>query len=413
MLCHMKIWLKYLIGALLGLVLALVFPPEDTRIRETLAFLFDLSMRIGRYALLPLMLFSVPIAVFELNEDKEFWKNLGHFILVLVAGVAALSFVGVLAAIIANPARIPLVTDASPSAVIPGFRELLMSVFPESPFSALISGAFILPAYFLAILVGLAFSHDRAITKPVVILFDGLSRIFYQINSFFVEFLGILIIVMAANGIFLLRTVPAGDVYRPLLITVGIEILIAALVLIPAALWFFGGRKNPYRVLYALLAPSLAAFVSGDVAFPLGTLMKHAKESLGIQRRSNALVLPLAAVFGRAGSALVSSTTFIGVLSSYSNIGVSPGSLLWILLATPAISILLCSAPDRGTMTSLVILCSLYGKGFENGFLIVLPVALPLIAAGAFLDTLWAGCAALILARRSGHAQEKEARFFI
>ena len=41
-----------------------------------MSFLFDLSIRIGRYALVPLVLFSVPVAVFEQNEDKEFWKSL-------------------------------------------------------------------------------------------------------------------------------------------------------------------------------------------------------------------------------------------------------------------------------------------------------------------------------------------------
>jgi hypothetical protein len=57
--------------------------------------------------------------------------------------------------------------------------------------------------------------------------------------------------------------------------------------------------------------------------------------------------------------------------------------------------------------------CALYGKGFENGFLIAAPVALPLVAMGAFLDALWAGAASLLLARKSGLAQEKEARFFV
>jgi hypothetical protein len=71
------------------------------------------------------------------------------------------------------------------------------------------------------------------------------------------------------------------------------------------------------------------------------------------------------------------------------------------------------ASPDRGTMAALMSLCALYGKGFENGFLIAAPVALPLIAIGAFLDALWAGCASILLARHTGLAQEREARFFI
>ncbi len=413
MLGHMKIWMKYLMGAILGAALALAIPLENAPLRNALGFLFDLSIRIGRYALVPLVLFSVPVAVFELNEDKEFWKGLGRTILVLVAAVAAMSVVGVLVAAIVRPARIPLVADAASAGKVPGIRDLLFGVFPDSPFAALVAGQFLLPTYFLALLLGLAFSHDRSATKPVVVLFDSLSRVFYQINSFFVEFLGVLVIAATARNVLELRAAPRADVYRPLLLTVGVEALVVTLVVLPAALWFFGGRKNPYRILYGLLAPSLAALVSGDLYFSLGSLMKHSKESLGVRRRANALDIPLAAIFGRAGTALVTSTAFIVVLSSYSNLGVSPGNLLWIVIFAPFATLLVGSSPDRGTMAALMSLCALFGKGFENGFLIAAPVALPLIAIGSFLDALWAGCASLLLARRAGFAQEKEARFFI
>jgi Na+/H+-dicarboxylate symporter len=409
----MKIWMKYLLGAILGIALALALPLDDAGLRSALGFLFDLSIRIGRYVLVPLVLFSVPVAVFEQNEDKEFWKSLGRTLLVLVAAVAALSVIGVIVAAAVRPTRIPLVADAAASAKVPGIRDFLFALFPESPFAALASGQFLLPTYFLAILLGLAFSHDRAATKPVVQLFDSLSRVFYQINSFFAEFLGVLIIAATARNVLELRSAARADVYKPLLLTVCIEALVVALVVIPAVLYFFGGKKNPYRVLYALLAPSIAALVSGDLYFPLGSLMKHAKESLGIRRRANVLDIPLAAIFGRAGTALVTSTAFIVVLSSYSNLGVSLGSLLWIVVFAPVAVIFVGSAPDRGAMAALMSLCALYGKGFENGFLIAAPVALPLIAIGAFLDALWAGSASILLARSSGLAQEKEARFFI
>ena len=413
MLATMKIWMKYLMGAIIGAALALAIPLENTGLRNALGFLFDLSIRIGRYALLPLVLFSVPVAVFEQNEDKEFWKGLGRTILVLVAAVAALSVVGVVIAAVVRPTRIPLVADAVSVGKVPGIKDLLFAIFPESPFAALVSGQFLLPTFFIALLLGLAFSHDRAATKPVVLLFDALSRVFYQINTFFAEFLGVLIIAATAHNVIELRAAPRADVYKPLLFTVGVEALVVALIVLPAVLWFFGGKKNPYRVLYALLAPSLAALVSGDLFFPLGSLMKHAKESLGIRRRANTLDIPLAAIFGRAGTALVTSTAFIVILSSYSNLGVSFGSLLWIVIFAPLATLLVGALPDRGSMAALMSLCALYGKGFENGFLIAAPVALPLIAIGAFLDALWAGCASLLLARRAALTQEKESRFFI
>jgi Na+/H+-dicarboxylate symporter len=413
MLAAMKIWIKYLIGATLGAILALAVPLEDAWLRNTLNFLYDLSIRIGRYALLPLMLFSVPVAVFQRNEDKEFWKGVGRAALLLLASVAALSLVGVIVAATVQPARIPLVTDA-PSASRPtGIKDLLLSIFPESPFAALLSGKFLLPALILAALVGLAFSHDRAATRPAVQVFDSLSRIFYQINSAIAEFLGILLIAASARCVIEFRAAARTEVFLPLLLTVGIEVLVVSLAVLPAVLYFFGGRKDPFKAIYGLLAPALAALASGDLYFALGPLTRHAQENLGIRRRYNALDIPMAAIIGRAGTALVTSTAFIVVLSSYSGLGVSPSRLLWIVAVVPFAVLLTASSPDRGAIAALMSLCSLYGKGFENGFLIAAPMALPLMAAGAFLDALWAGCASYLLAKRSGGTQEKEARFFI
>jgi len=285
--------------------------------------------------------------------------------------------------------------------------------FPPDAASAATGASVGATAFVLALVIGLALSHDKASTKPVLLLFDSLSRIFYQVNTFLAEFLGVLVIAVTSRNVLELRAAPSSEVYVPLLLTVGIETVVVALGVLPAALYAFGGKKNPYRTLYALLAPSLAALVSGDLYFPMGALVKHAKESLGARRRCNALALPLAATFGRAGTTLVASTAFIVVLSSYSNIGVSLGSLLWLLGAAPVATLLLGAAPGKGTTAALMTLCALYGRGFENGYLIVAPIALPLVLMGTFLDALWAGSATLLIARREGQAVEKESRFYI
>ena len=93
--------------------------------------------------------------------------------------------------------------------------------------------------------------------------------------------------------------------------------------------------------------------------------------------------------------------------------GISFGSLLWILVMTPVLALLMGAAPGNGTMAALMALCSFYGKGFENGYLIIAPMALPLVCLGAFLDTLWAGCVSLMIAKDTGQIQEKEVRFYI
>ncbi|MDA8409431.1 MAG: cation:dicarboxylase symporter family transporter [Treponema sp.] len=409
----MKIWLKYLIAALVGSAIALVLPASDAGASKVLSTIFGIAVHVGRYALIPLVFFSLPVAVFELNEDREFWKDLGRAALFLVISVLAFTLLGVLGAAIFHPARIPLVADSAAAIPVPGVAQYLDAIFPSSVFATLIQGDYLLPVCLLSVFLGLAFSHERALTKPAILVFDALSRAFYHINAVFAEFLGILIIGVSAWSVFELRSALSGDYYRPLLLVVGVETLVMALVIVPLALFLLLDRKNPYRYLYAILGPAIAGLMSGDAYFPLGSLMKHVRESLGVRRRASALALPLAAIFGRAGTVLVTATTFVVVLASYSDLGLSAGTLLWILGAAPLVTLLLGTIPGTGTMTALVALSALYGRGFENGYLIAVPVALPLSAAGAFLDIIWAGVVSLVLARREGYAKEREARFFI
>jgi Na+/H+-dicarboxylate symporter len=409
----MKIWMKYLLGALIGTAIALVLPASDAGASKVLSTLFGLAVHIGRYALVPLIFFSLPVAVFELNEDKEFWKDLGRATLFLLVSVFVFTFIGVVVAAIFHPGRIPLVADSVAAMSAPTAAQILATIFPSSVFATLTQGDYLLPICFLAILLGLAFSHERALTKPAILLFDALSRTFYQINAFFTEFLGVLVIAVSAYSAFELRKALTGELYRPLLLVVGVETAVMALVIVPLALYFLLGRKNPYRYLYALVGPAIGGLVSGDAYFPLGSLVKHVRESLGVRRRASALAIPLATIFGRAGTALVTATTFIVVLASYSDLGLSVGNLLWILAAAPAMTLVLGTVPGTGMITALIALSALFGRGFENGYLIAVPVALPLSAAGAALDIIWAGVASLVLARREGHAKEREARFFI
>ena len=409
----MKIWMKLLLAAILGTALGLLLPagsPTD----GTLGILLELAVRIGRYIFLPLVFFSVSIAVFELYEDRRMFLMVGKVVLVSVASVFAAAIIGAAGAFLLRPDRIPLVSEAAAIAPLASAGDILLGLFPRNAFSALVSGGDGMgPLLVLAVILGLAFSFDQSVTKPVVSLFDSLSRIMYQINSFFVELLAILAILAAAANARAFMAVLRLNLYRGLLLTVGVELLFALVIVIPLILYFASGKKNPFRILYGLLGPALACVVSGDLFFAGGTLLKHAKESLGIRRRAGALCVPIALLLGRAGTSLVTATSFIVVLNSFSNLGLSAGNFFWMLLFVPLSALLLGAAPGRGPAAALAFLCGLYGRGFETGYLLVAQAALPLLLAGTLLDSVWAGCVAWMVARSEGMTEDRELRRFI
>ena len=409
----MKIWLKLLIGAVLGTILGVLLPAGSST-DKTLGVLFELALRGGRYIFLPLVFFSVPIAVFELYEDKKLAPVLGKAALISVVSVFAAAVLGAAGAFLLQPDRIPLVSESSAVEPIASAGEILLGMFPKNAFEALVSGGDgLAPLFMLAVILGLALSFDLAVTKPVLNLFDSLSRTLYQINSFFVEILAVFAIIATAYNARAFRAVLELNLYRSLLISVAAEVLFVIFLVIPAILYFAGGRKNPFRILYGLTGPALAAVLSGDLFFGAGTLVKHDKENLGIRRRSGTLTLPIALLLGRAGTALVTATSFIVVLNSFSNIGLTAANLLWLLLFVPLSALLLGSAPGRGPAAALALLSSLYGRGFETGYLLLVQTTVPLLLAAVLLDAIWAGCVSWLTARSEGLSSERETRRYI
>jgi len=408
----MKIWFKYLVAAVLGVAVGLVVPL--TGFSGVLDALVELSMNLGRYALLPLLFFSIPVAVHEMHEERKLLRMSLRTSAYSVVAVLALTALGSGAAFLLSPGRIPLSSDASFDAgAVPRLGDLLPELVPSGAASVLLSGEFLLPSALLALILGLALAFDRAATKPTLTLFDSLSRILWQVNSFMVEILPLPLILIAAARTATLASSMKTAVYGRLLLAVAAESLFVVLALAPLVLFLMDRKRNPYRTIYGLLGPAIAGLVTGHLHAPAGGLAKHLKESLGVRRRAGAPALPLALTLGRAGTAMVTATAFIVILSSYSSLGVGVDTVLWMLAFVPASAFLLGAAPGAGPAAALAFLCAAYGRGFESGYILIAPVALPLLAMAVAVDVVVAGCAVALAASKADCAVVRDVRHFI
>ena len=63
-------------------------------------------------------------------------------------------------------------------------------------------------------------------------------------------------------------------------------------------------------------------------------------------------------------------------------------------------------SPDRGLAAALVILGGLYGRGLEDGWLILVPALPLLIMLSALLDTATGAMLLLLINRKSGQEEE-------
>ena len=410
----MKVWLKLLVGAILGVIIGFLLPGENQNLINGISWAESLAIRIGCYCLVPILVFSLTIAVYELRQEGKFWSMVFKTFVVIVFSSGFVIGVGILATIFFPPARIPILAEEQTEAVSLLISENVLALFPSNMFSAVIKdGITLLPICIFAFFLGLGLSYDRNYSKPVIALIDSLSRIFYHISSFFSEILGLVMIILSAYWAIRFRTVLQADVYKELIRLLGIVSAILVFGILPLFLYLIRPKANPWLVLYGSLSQAIAGFFSGNINFTLPVVFRHLKENSGVNRKSNAVTVPLFAIFSRAGSAMVASIAFLVIINSYSSLGITMRDIFLIASRALIISFLLAGHPGDGAYTALAVLCLSYSRGFEAGYLILKPLAFYLIAIGTFMDIMINTIASFAIGRMSGYQEDKKIGHYI
>jgi len=409
----MKIWIKYLAGILVGIAFALVAPHQNAAFSEITRYIADLAIQFGRYALYPVVFFSFTIGVYELRESKTLFKLGAITAAIIIITAILLTVTGLVTVLIRNPSRIPIFVEGATETSKLGIMESLRQLFPSSAFEVFTNGIFILPLCVFAGFAGAGCAVDRDDAKATLTLFDSLSRVSYAVMSFFVDILAIGMIAISVNWLIQFNTMVASRVFTDFMLLLVFDFLLLALVIYPAIIRSLCGKVNPYRVLYASIAPILAAFFSGDANMTLPVNLRHANESLGVRRRISSVTMPIFTVFGRAGTALTVTVSFIVILKSYSSLGIAAGDMLWLMGMSIALSFFLGRFPAGGAYIALATICMLYGRGFEAGYLILKPAAFFICSIAAAIDSLTAIMGTFVIAKRWDMLNHRDLRFFI
>ncbi len=409
----MKIWIKYLTGIIIGLAFALVIPEENAFFRELTAYLSELAINAGRYTLYPVLFFGFTIAVFELREHKTLFRTGAAVAGLISITTILLAVTAILAVLVQNPARIPIFVEGNLSIESINVRETIRQFVPSNGFEVFTNGLFILPLCIFAGFAGAGFTVDKNESKPALTLFDSLSRVSYAVMTFFVDIIAIGMIALSIHWTVSFGSLLAGKVFRDFIFLLFFLLFFVALVLYPLLIRLLCDKANPWRVMYASIAPVFAAFFSGDSLMTLPVIIRHSNESLGVRRKISSVTLPLFSVFARGGSAMVIIVSFVVILKSYSSLGIAFSDMVWLTGTAVLLSFFLGRFPSGGAFIALAATCALYGRGFESGYLILKPAAFFIGSIASAIDALTAITGTYIIAKRREMATHRELRFFI
>ena len=131
----MKLWLRLLIGVVVGILLGLYLPDRAGDTGALFADLSALVINVGRFFLFPLIFFSAVTAVDELRDESNLLAVLlwtGLFVLATAFGSVVIAVALIL---IFVPERIPPILQEGEPQHISGLPEILSDVFPRNLFS--------------------------------------------------------------------------------------------------------------------------------------------------------------------------------------------------------------------------------------------------------------------------------------
>jgi aerobic C4-dicarboxylate transport protein len=404
----MKIWIKLLLGSIVGMIAGVFIPQTAQGALDAVSSFF---IGVGRYVIFPLVFFSLGIGAAELRQERRLARVYLSSLKYLALSTGLLVLIGTVSVLVFPPERIPITVEADKALQAVSVYDGLTSIFPRNLFTIFFhNGDFLFPLMVLAFLLGVNMDFDRQLTRPIVQIFDSLSRVFYHLNSFIVELFGLAMIVITAATMMRIFHSDLG-MYKQILIILTADTLLVVFGVFPACLYLLGVKANPYRWLYASLGPAFAGLFTGDHYISLGVLTKHGKESLGVPRMIGSAVYPLYAALGRAGTAMISAVCFILILRSYSSLEISFFQVLWVVGFTFIVSFVLGAVPGSGAYFSIFMLCNLYG--LQEGYLILKTIAPLLVSFGVFIDVLASAFTSLLIAREENLWTEVETENFI
>ncbi|MFW5728728.1 MAG: dicarboxylate/amino acid:cation symporter [bacterium] len=388
----MKIWMRLLAGIVVGTILALYLPESGGDTADVFSRISRLVVSIARYSLFPLLFFGVLMGTTELIADRKTLRVYGKAIGLLAAASFVAALIGAAGVVVLAPGRIPPIFQEAPAVEAIDAYDLAMRVFPTNFFEAIVAeGSFLLPVVVAALIFGMALSRERAHGEALTSVLEGTTRVFYRISAFIVDILAIGIVAVAAYLIFQIREINDIQIFGQVFLILGISIIVVVFLIYPLILYLLVDRENPYVWVYAMLSPALTAIASGDLYAATPTLVRMGRENLGMRRSVGSAVVSLAAIFGRAGTTLVTTASFLVILQSYTALEITFGQVVWVVMSTFGIGFLLGASPATGVLIGLSMLAGAFGRGMEEVFLILLP-ALPILTSlAAFMDVMTAG----------------------
>lgn len=360
-----RLWLKVIIGLILGAGLGVLLNPSTGFISEKLsvelANWLDLPgqifMRLVQMIMIPLIFASIISGIISNTSDNL--KTFGLKLLLYFVFTTAISItIGILVTLIMKPGRYIFelggfpsstaetsLTNEAPS-LIENIPTAISKLIPNNPLESILMGE-MLGVVIFTIIIGVAITQLRKETaRPIIRFTEAIQKICMIVVSWAMILVpyavfGLMAALLSRTGI----DIFLGLGYYMAVVITGLLLLMAFYL----TLVLFVVKKNPFTFLRAIKEPQLLAFSTASSAAVMPISMKIADEKLGVSSNISDFVIPIGATVNMDGTALFQCVTTIFMAQAY-GIDLSLISLILITFTVVAASIGTPAIPGGGVI---------------------------------------------------------------
>ncbi|WP_066758246.1 dicarboxylate/amino acid:cation symporter [Crocinitomix algicola] len=328
-----RLWLKVLIGLIVGACLGIILNPSSGLISESfstsLASWLDLPgqifMKLVQMIMIPLIFTSIISGI--VSNSSENLKTLGVRLLIyFILTTAVAIIIGVAITTIFNPGNYVYthggfpqgnnheIIPTSSTNLIENIPQAISNLIPSNPLETILSGE-MLGVVIFTIIIGIAITQlNQDTARPIIRFSEAIQKICMIVVSWAMRLIpfavfGLMAALLSRTGL----EVFIGLGYYMLVVILGLFLLMVFYLIIV----FFGAKMNPFKFLKAIKDPQLLAFSTASSAAVMPLSMKTADKKLNIAPHIRDFVIPIGATINMDGTALFQCATTVFMAQAY------------------------------------------------------------------------------------------------
>jgi Na+/H+-dicarboxylate symporter len=366
-----KLWLKVIIGMLLGAGVGILVNPSfgwlNSDQSQTLANWLNLPgeifMKLVQMVMIPLIFTSIITGLVSNVTDnlKSFGlKLLAYFLFTTVVAI----LIGVFFALVFEPGvyfgKLGSFVEAGSPQVTPkgevtlNIPQSISNLIPVNPLESFLTGE-MLSVVIFTIIIGIAITQlDGGMSRPLIRFVEAIQKICMIVVGWAMRLVpyavfGLIAALLSSTG----AAIFLGLGYYMMVVILGLFVLLMFYMLV----YFLFTRKNPLSFLKTIKDAQLLAFSTASSAAVMPLSMKVADEQLGVSSRVSNFVIPIGATINMDGTALFQCITVLFMAQVY-GIELAPFDIILIIVTVVSASIGTPAIPGGGVIILTTVLSS-------------------------------------------------------